>query len=259
MASPVDSVKKLVIPVLVLKDQRLSKPIIGYNVNEQVIRQSEINENSEKSKGQLQKIVKYAFPGMKKNKIQNFINLVTAENPSEHLVKTTKNSVNVPKHTIMQIQCQVKVSYVKQDSVLLFEPHVHPQCPDGLEPMETLLTLKKGSHPVVKISVQNITDHDIRLAGKTELGTMQSIKSVLPAAASHCATTAIISDDEKATSMDIGNSEELWDPPVDVSYLPMHQQNKVKQLLREECHSFSKLDDDIGCIKGLQLGISLTD
>ncbi len=39
----------------------------------------------------------------------------------------------------------------------------------------------------------------------------------------------------------------------------MHQQNKVKQLLREECRSFSRSDDDIGCIKDLQLSISLTD
>ncbi len=85
LASPVDSVKELVIPVLVLKDQRLSKPIIGYNVIEQVMRQSEA---SEVSKGRLHKIVKYAFPGMKENNIQTFINLVTTENPDEYLVKT---------------------------------------------------------------------------------------------------------------------------------------------------------------------------
>ncbi len=77
LASPVDSVKELVIPVLVLKDQRLSKPIIGYNVIEQVMRQSEASEDNEVSKGRLHKIVKYTFPGMKKNKIQSFINLVT--------------------------------------------------------------------------------------------------------------------------------------------------------------------------------------
>lgn len=48
----------------------------------------------------------------KKNKIQTFINLVIAENPSEYLVKMTKDPENIPKHTIMQIQCQVKVPYM---------------------------------------------------------------------------------------------------------------------------------------------------
>lgn len=64
-------------------------------------------KNSEVSKGCLHKIVKYAFPGMKKNKIRSFINLVTAENPSEYLAKTMKDPVNIPKHTIMQIQCRM--------------------------------------------------------------------------------------------------------------------------------------------------------
>lgn len=69
---------------------------------------------------------------------------------------------------------------MKQDSVLLFTPHVNPQCPDSLSTLETLLTQKKR-----KISVQNITDRDIRHAGKTEPGTMQLIKSDLKAAESH--------------------------------------------------------------------------
>lgn len=68
LASPVDSVEELVIPVLVLKDQRLSKPTIGYNVIEQVMRQSEASEDNEVSKGRLHKIVKYTFPGMKQKK-----------------------------------------------------------------------------------------------------------------------------------------------------------------------------------------------
>lgn len=39
-----ESVKDLVIPVLVLQDQTLSKSGIGYSVIEQVMRQSEVNE-----------------------------------------------------------------------------------------------------------------------------------------------------------------------------------------------------------------------
>lgn len=88
---------------------------------------------------------------------------------------------------------------------------------------------------MVQISVQNVTEYDILLVGKTELGTVQTIKSVLPA------------------------SSGMWDPPVDVSHLSLEQQQKVRQMLQEECHFFSESDEDIGCVKDLQLSISLTD
>ncbi|KAK3525684.1 hypothetical protein QTP70_004904 [Hemibagrus guttatus] len=44
-----------------------------------------------------------------------------------------------------------------------------------------------------------------------------------------------------------GNTDR-WDPPVDVNHLTPPQQQQVKQMLREECHAFSKSDDDIGCV-----------
>ncbi len=87
---------------------------------------------------------------------------------------------------------------------------------------------------------------------------MQSIKYILPTAVSHAVTTAMISEVQETTNGNESNSEVLWDPPADVSHLTLNHQNKVKQLLREECHYFSRSDDDIGCIKDLQLSISLT-
>ncbi len=61
---------------------------------------------------------------------------------------------------------------------------------------------------MVKISIQNITDHDIRLAGESELGTIQSIESVLPTEVSQGATTAMISEVQKTTNANESNSEE---------------------------------------------------
>ncbi len=259
LAPPANKIEALVIPVLVLKGQQLSKPIIGYNVIEQVMKRSEVSGQSGGSKGLLNKTVRSAFPSLRRSKIQTFINLVTAESASEYCVKVTKNHVNVPKHAIVQVKCQVKTPCTKQDSVMLFEPSINPQYPDGLEPLETLLTLKKGSRPVIQINVQNVTDHDILLTGKTELGTVQTIKSVLPATGSFCVTTACVNESVKPASEGEADTEGVWDPPVDVSHLSVEQQQKVKQMLREECHSFSKSDEDIGCVKDLQLSISLTD
>lgn len=50
-----------------------------------------------------------------------------------------------------------------------------------------------------------------------------------------------------------------WDPPVDVNHLSLSEREVVKQMLREESDSFSKSDDDIGCIENLRLSISLKD
>ncbi|KAJ8010194.1 hypothetical protein DPEC_G00072460 [Dallia pectoralis] len=159
----------------------------------------------------------------------------------------------------MQMKCQVKAPYMNQDSVMLFEPPVNPQYPDGLEPIETLVTLKGRSRPVIQISIQNVTEHDILLLGKTELGTVQTIKSVLPTTAPSDVTTASVNESVELTSDCEIDSEGGWDPSVDVSHLSPERQRKVRQMLREECQSFSKTDEDIGCVKELQLNIRVTD
>lgn len=79
LAPHANKMKELVIPVLVLKGQQLSKPIIGYNVIEQVMKQSEASGQGKESKGLLNKTVRCAFPSLGRSKIRTFINLMTAE------------------------------------------------------------------------------------------------------------------------------------------------------------------------------------
>ncbi len=52
---------------------------------------------------------------------------------------------------------------------------------------------------------------------------------------------------------------DTWDPPVDLGHLNQPEKEIVRKMLREECASFSKADDDIGCIENLILKISLKD
>lgn len=158
----------------------------------------------------------------------------------------------------MQIQCLVKVPYVKQDTVLLFEPHINPEYQDGIELFDTLLILEKGAHPIITISVQNGTENDITLSGRIELGTLQPVKSVLPISNTQCEITVSVTQVLPGTTEGDGNTDQ-WDPPVDVSHLIPPQQQQVKRMLREECHAFSKSDDDIGFVPGLQVSVSLND
>ncbi|KAI3372258.1 hypothetical protein L3Q82_022771, partial [Scortum barcoo] len=57
----------------------------------------------------------------------------------------------------------------------------------------------------------------------------------------------------------ICNASEQWDAPVDLSHLTADQRRVVRQMLREECHSFSRSDNDIGCNEQLKMSISLKD
>ncbi|GAA6106494.1 uncharacterized protein LOC113067551 [Tachysurus ichikawai] len=92
LASPGTTGRELIIPVLVLKDQELSRPIIGYNFIEQIMKQHEVKKKKKMN--------------LKKKEVHTFINLVAAEDPKEYAVRTVKETVNIPKHTVMKIQCR---------------------------------------------------------------------------------------------------------------------------------------------------------
>lgn len=97
--------------MLIQKVQQLSKPTIGYNVIEQVMKQSEVSGQGDESKRLLNNTVRYAFPSLRSRKVQKFINLVMSSH--EYLVKMAKDHVNVLKHTIVQVKSQVKAPHMK--------------------------------------------------------------------------------------------------------------------------------------------------
>lgn len=144
-----------------------------------------------------------------------------------------------------------------EDATLIFEPDVNPQWTEGLELCDMLVEVTNSTKkPSITIGVQNPTDRDIVLAGRTVIGTVQAVfpasmleKSCPPLSVS---TNHITAEKDQTD----GNG---CDPPVDLSYLNKPEQKIARQMLREESASFSKTDDDIGCIEKLQLTISLKD
>jgi len=239
LASETDQAEELIIPVLVMKGWHLSHPIIGFNVIEHILTRTE--ETKQYS------AVRKAFPSLKRNKVRAFIQAVSAEQVDEYTVKTKKGEVTVPKNSGIQINCCVAAQPFKEDMTMLFQPDLNPQWPDGLEFYDTLVSVRKGVFPVITIDVYNPSDHDIVLPGRTLIGTVQTIMTVLPAQTfEKVATPATVSHTSmKPTS----NASEQWEPPVDLSHLSEDQRQVVKKMLREECHSFSRSENDIGCIE----------
>lgn len=184
-----------------------------------------------------------------------FIQAVSAEQTDEYAVKTKKERVAVPNNT--SIHCRVAAQPFKEDMTMLFQPDLNPRWPDGLEFYDTLVRVRKGVFPVITIDVSNPTNHDIVLLGRTVIGTVQTIMKVLPAQTVEKASTpAMVNHTSIQTPC---NASEQWDPPVDLSHLDEDQRQVARQMLREECHCFSRSDNDIGCIGRLQMTISLKD
>lgn len=102
-------------------------------------------------------------------------------------------------------------------------------------------------------------DHDIVLTERTVVGTVQPVQAVYPAsvfAKFPPAPTAVVSN------VDVKKDDapsDAWDPPFDLNHLTEPEKEVVQKMLREESASFSKSENDIGCIDILELSISLTD
>lgn len=154
---------------------------------------------------------------------KGFVEQVTAELHShEYVVKTTRERVHVPKHTSVKVECCVLTATLQDDTALIFEPNVDPQWPEDLEFTDTLVKLKKGAKPFI-VDVQNPTDHDIMLTGRTVIVTVKQVHAVYPAKIFERSCTSppvTVSNVEVKTEQ---TSCAEWDPPSAIS---AHLKNK---------------------------------
>lgn len=104
----------------------------------------------------------------------------------------------------------------REDKILIFEPHENPLRPEGLEFCDTLVSVKVGMVPKIIVSMQNPTNHDITLAGRTVIRTVQSVRSVYPAnifKTDHL-PTASLHHVQAQSSSGSTPAHKQWDPPV---------------------------------------------
>lgn len=251
---------EVIVPTLVMKGG-IAQPIIGSNVIGLIL-DGELKQLNTIDREQLSETVRAAFPGQAKafvEQVTAVIEQVSIEQANGYVVKTKKERINIPKHMSVQVECHVHMGSTQEDTSLIFEPDVNPRWTEGLELCDTLIKVTKGAKPYITVSVQNHTDHDIVLAGRTVIGTVQHIQAVYPASILEGSrppppvTMNHIRVEKDQTPGDV------WDPPVNLSHLSEPESEIAHKMLREESASFSKTDDDIGCIEKLQLRISLKD
>ena len=122
-----------------------------------------------------------------------------------------------------------------------------------LEVRETLAGLSRGSICTVQIAVNNTTGHLNTLRPGVHLGYVTQIKSsatsMKPQQSTVQTEEADRISDIKVSQLNADNSgeETEWEPGthLDEAHCAVDQVSKIRQMLREECSSFSRDENDL--------------
>ena len=177
------------------------------------------------------------------------------------------------------VACRVDCGPLEERTPVLFEPAQESAWPAELELSEQLLSLPRGLPRKVNIEVHNPTRHDIILGRRTPLGSLHLVQSVtplevqrkdLPHPKSRTSTeeenlvspeyeSQPVSREQGVEPRNEETSSSVRTPPVELGNLTEEQRQLAIIMLQEEAESFAKDDEDVGCIKGLQMNLTLSD
>lgn len=267
------STSSLLVPVLVSSDPNVAEhPIIGFNVIEEVLN-TQLKQQGVMTDENAEQIVSGAF-GIDSCAANNLIQLMhTYQSDNEEvIVKTGKQkTVLLPGETIT-VRCRAHTQ-TEEDTVMLFCPEEENRLPEGVHIQEVLFTKRKGNSTTIPVPVVNTTKHSITLSPRANLGHIETVKAVYPAAIQPVVEGQIAQTDQPGTGKTQGQNNKVntdtpgpdkdartaWDPPIALDHLTSEQQATVKQMLREECNAFSRDEQDVGCIPTLKMRITLKD
>ena len=238
--------RTIMVPMLVT-GETLDCPIIGYNVIEELVKHQHVPEHMAKEWAA-------SFPDIHGDKVESLVSFI--QTPSQEqlcVIKTAKQDVVIPSNTTVRVKCRANTGPVEERIPVLFEPNVEPSWPSGLQISEELLSIPRGSSCQVRINVSNTSNHDITLRKRTVLGELELVKSVTPS------NTLSVIQEDALTAGETESHDHNGLHQFDLNGLTPQQERLARKMLEEERESFSKDDNDIGCIKELDLKLNLTD
>ena len=121
------------------------------------------------------------------------------------------------------------------------------------------------------LQIVNSTNHDILLLERTQLDSMQLIRSITPVDVKIRDTDSLESDvykpadnkcatpNKTAPEATVSDQDQAVIDQIDLGDLTSNQAAVAKKMLTEEVDSFSRNDKDVGCAPGLELDMKLTD
>lgn len=217
---------------------------------------------------------------MKQKSVTALVDLVQSASTERLCVlRSGKNNLTVPRGQTVAVTCRVDCDNLGERTLVLFEPAVEPAWPADLGLSEQLLSLSRGLPRKVEVEVHNPTKHEITLGRRTPLGSLQLVQSVtslevkrkdLPH--TECTTSTeednvvlpesesqLASREQNCEPRDKEISSSSRTPPVVLGNLTEEQRQLTITMLEEEAESFAIDDEDVGCIKGLQMNLTLSD
>lgn len=181
LTSSHDNTKQILVPLVVSEDDKVAeKPIIGYNVIEEIFK--ETSAEGKKSIPGFVDVLRTALD-LSTNKTEVHVNSLQAncrENRGAPLKTDTKSQI-IPSNSVTHIRCIAHIGTSLQAQNVLFTPGGIHNLLDGLYISETLVTIQRGQFSKLTTPVWNTTKQDIVLPGRTRLGCIEPIKTAYPA------------------------------------------------------------------------------
>jgi len=260
-----DNTHNVLVPFLV-STQQLDLPIIGYNVIEEIVKGYSVDSDNTLTSSLSSS---FSAESVKQN-VPKLVHFIQSSTKSELCdLKTIKKNVIVPKCSAVKVTCRANTSYIDESIPALFEPDLTRNWPSGLEINETLVKLQHGTSSRVEIEVFNDTQHDITLNGRTVIGQLNLVTSVTPLEArlKQDTDTTTVAPMFASTSKDPtvitpcyqGDTLTGSLTQIDLEHLNENERQLVVKMLNEEAESFSKDDEDIGCVPELRMKLELTN
>ena len=81
----------------------------------------------------------------------------------------------IPQGKTIPVTCRVRAGPVQERIPVVFEPTIDIDVPDDLVVSESLTYLQKGSACSITVLVQNPTNHDIVIKGRTVLEVLKPL------------------------------------------------------------------------------------
>ena len=223
--------------------------------------------------------MKYSFQDLGIKQVTALINSVGKKlNTPDDFgpVKLSEQNVVIPQGKTIPVTSKVRLGPITERIPVVFEPTIDTDVPDDLVVSESLTYLQKGSSCSITVLVQNPTNHDIVIKGRTILGSLKAISTMVPIPCNrptfeNSGNLEEIGSNSDASECKVDMSQSVtqenhekdeskqWDLDIDLSHLTKDQQEAVRKALREECVVFAKYENDIGNATDLKLKINLSN
>ena len=234
------------VPVLVTED-KMSAPIIGYNIIEHLV--TNFKEQLDLPKSLLNMIASVSS----EEKAETVVNLIQkGEEESEFCseAKLEREQVVNP-GCYEKVKCRVKDLQNRTNKLVVFSPFEEDCVVSELVAFEST-SLLKSRKKFVDVVVYNPTKQDIVLKKGTSLGQVSNVSSAF--------TLPIKLKTVEVNQIGV-EVEDDDDKPMefDLAHLEGEQKAIVEELLAKKEKVFSKQKNDIGHVKDFKLDINLTD